>query len=66
MRTKGVTLKNYINYNDNGIGFKEMKLIENDKSIGLDLISSFVEQLEGELIQNEVKKGASYTLMFPS
>jgi len=49
---------------DNGVGFPIGFEIENLSSLGLELVSSLVEQLEGDM-KVENKKGVSYEITFP-
>ena len=49
---------------DNGIGFPEDISFENTNSLGLDLIKTLAEQLEGNVIFKNAG-GAHYTITFP-
>ena len=51
-------------YTDNGIGFDFNQSIHND-SIGMNLMSAFIDQLEGELVDNTKQgEGCKVTLHF--
>lgn len=58
---------NYCNLEvgDNGIGFDPKSLIKDSSNLGIELISSLINQLEGELIESE-SKGTHYHVKFPS
>lgn len=49
---------------DNGVGIGKEINIQNPVSIGLSLVKSWVDQLEGELILNR-EKGTTFTIQFP-
>jgi two-component sensor histidine kinase len=51
-------------YTDNGIGYNINQLQEND-SIGINLLNAFTEQLEGKLTDNTIEgKGCNISLQF--
>ena len=53
-----------LEYKDNGVGFDLSKLIEND-SIGMNLIHSFVDQLDGKLEDNtKIGEGCKLIISF--
>lgn len=57
--------KTYVmNVEDNGVGLPENVDFENSESLGMELIYSLVEQLEGEIKVN-CKKGTKYQITFP-
>ena len=54
-----------LSINDNGVGFDKEPLIEEAKTLGLQLIDSLVNQLEGELFINTLKnKGTQFMIDF--
>ena len=53
-----------MNVEDNGVGLPENVDFENSESLGMELIYSLVEQLEGEIKVN-CKKGTKYQITFP-
>lgn len=57
--------RNLINFNvsDNGIGFPQNFILENTSTLGLSLVKTLVNQLEGELTI-EHNKGISYDVIF--
>jgi two-component sensor histidine kinase len=56
---------NYIlNYNDNGLGIDNNT--RNKQGIGLELVQSFVDQLEGKLASFSNKNGLFYEIQFKS
>ena len=48
---------------DDGVGFKSSKALTDSKTLGLQLIESLVQQLDGKLLV-ESKKGTSYQIDF--
>jgi len=48
---------------DNGVGISKKVNLENPETLGLQLIYSLVEQLDGK-IKVDTKKGASFTIVF--
>ena len=53
-----------LKYEDNGTGLDEDYNIINPQSIGMDLIDSFVDQLDGKLELRSTNKGVVYTISF--
>ena len=53
-----------LNIGDNGVGLPKDLVIEDTKTLGLQLVSSLVEQLEGQLTINSDLKGTHYALIF--
>lgn len=53
-----------LKYEDNGTGLDEDYNSVNPQSIGMDLIDSFVDQLDGKLELKSTKKGVVYTISF--
>ncbi|HEX2959811.1 MAG TPA: sensor histidine kinase, partial [Chitinispirillaceae bacterium] len=63
-KTKGYISNAYIlSVSDNGVGIPENIDIQNLDSLGLQLVTSFVDQLDGEL---EIKRsnGTEFTVKF--
>lgn len=50
---------------DNGVGIPEEIDVENSNSLGLELIHSLVDQLEGK-VKVTLKRGTAYQITFPS
>lgn len=50
---------------DNGIGFDPQTLVKDSSNLGIELISSLINQLEGELINSE-NSGTHYHVKFKS
>lgn len=48
---------------DNGIGFPKTKNFRKAKTLGLQLVSNLIAQLDGEVVQ-EVENGTRYTISF--
>ena len=53
-----------LKYSDDGIGYPTTITFENTQSLGFQLISSLIEQLNGKVKRNSTKKGTQYTLLF--
>ena len=53
-----------LNIGDDGVGLPEDINVDNTETLGLQLVSSLVEQLEGQLTMDTSKKGTHYVLIF--
>ena len=53
-----------LNIGDNGIGLPKDLEVENTETLGLQLVSSLAEQLQGQLVIDTSKKGTHYVLVF--
>ena len=53
-----------IKYEDNGTGLRQDYRVANPHSMGMDLIDSFVDQLDGKLDLKSTTKGLAYTINF--
>ncbi len=53
-----------IDFSDNGVGIPEEKIGGNSDSLGVDLIDSLVEQMNGELQVETSDKGTHYNIRF--
>jgi two-component sensor histidine kinase len=54
----------YLEIGDNGIGFDETLLMENSSNLGIELIASLINQLEGKM-ETIADKGTHYKITFP-
>jgi two-component sensor histidine kinase len=55
----------HLEIGDNGIGFKEDLLLSKSSNLGIELIGSLINQLEGS-IETIANKGTHYTIQFTS
>lgn len=53
-----------LKYEDNGTGLRQDYRVANPHSMGMDLIESFVDQLDGKLDLKSTTKGLAYTINF--
>lgn len=60
---KKIDDKFILDIKDNGIGFPEELNFKNTDSLGLQLINSLVEQIDGEIDLN-IKKGTEFKITF--
>lgn len=56
--------KFHLKIGDDGIGFTPKNRFEDSDTLGLQLISSLIEQLGGEIKREEALKGTHYTISF--
>lgn len=56
--------KFYLKYDDNGVGYDEHTNFENVETLGFQLISSLVEQLNGEIKRLTDQPGTHYEVVF--